>query len=72
MVITTGSATSPRNAFGKPNSCACQLSATVPQLITSLMSQERLRCGSAARRTASTDRTNEASRLRHAENSIVP
>jgi hypothetical protein len=62
----------PRNAFGKPNRCACHEAPTVPQLMTALMLQDRLAVGSAASLIASYDSTNDASRLRHAENSMVP
>src|SRR5690348_17064871 len=72
MVITTGSAIRPRKALGKPNTWACHDVATVPQLTTELRLQDSAAPGSAARRTASTDSTNAASRLRQAEKSMVP
>src|SRR5262245_23786732 len=72
MVITTGSATRPRYALGKPSRCACHEVPTVPQLITELMLQARLAVGSAASVIASTESTNDATRLRHADASIVP
>ena len=61
-VITTASAAMPRNAFGKPNSCACQLLATVPQLMTELKSHAKVAFVSAASARASMDSTNDASR----------
>lgn len=63
MVMTTGSAISPRNALGNPNTEACQEAPTVPQLMAVLMLQDRSAWGSLARVTASTERTKDARRL---------
>ena len=71
MVMTTGSAIRPRNAFGNPNSPACQDLATALQLMTSLRLHGSPTLGLAASRTASVDRTKEAYRLRQAEKSMV-
>ncbi len=71
MVITTGSAMRPRNAFGNPKTLACHEVATVPQLMVALMLHDRAVLGFAAKATASTDSTNEAIRLRNAEASMV-
>jgi hypothetical protein len=71
MVITTGSAISPRNAFGNPNRLACHEAPTVPQLITALMLHARAARGSAARMIASTESTKDAVRLSNAETSMV-
>ena len=71
IVITTGSATSPRNALGNPNKLACHDVATVPQLSTALMLHDKATFGSAASRTASIDNTKDAVRLTNAENSMV-
>src|SRR6478736_3593605 len=59
IAITTDSKAMPRNALGKPSSCACQVRATVPQEITELMSQVNVAAGFAARCHASIDSTND-------------
>ena len=59
IVSTTDSNRMPRNAFGKPSSWACHVRATVPQLITLLMSHENTAFGLAARCHDSMDSTNE-------------
>jgi len=71
MVMTTGSAIRPRNAFGNPNSPACQDLATALQLMTSLRLHGSPTLGLAASLMASVDRTKEAYRLRQAEKSMV-
>src|SRR4051812_6251048 len=71
MVMTTGSAISPRKALGKPNTDACHEEATVPQLRTALMSQPRSALGFSASVIASTASTNEATRLVMDDTSIT-
>ena len=61
-VMTTASAAMPRNALGNPNSDACQLCATMLQLITELRSQPSDAVGSSASVRASIESTNDASR----------
>src|ERR1700733_6298843 len=70
-VITTGSVTRPKKALGKPSSDDCHDLATVPQLITALMLHPRFAWGFLASVMASTDSTNDATRLAAEATSIV-
>jgi hypothetical protein len=68
--MTTGSAISPRKAFGNPSKDACQEAPTTLHEIFALMSHENVASGLAAKVMASDASTSEATNDKIEETSI--